>query len=397
VFLQPRRIRRGSSFSVAVLGFVALLANAAAGAGGGPPAFSMPLDSGTKYVAQAAAARADLAHAQPEITRTQQRERALQTRYDTLAAQVTALAAQEQAAQAAVDAARARIAQVAAKQYISAGGERVNAAIDAAMNADDMLSLGRNLHILEKSGTHELDSFELLDAAHAQVAQQLADTTDERDATAKDRDAAAEKVRKLQASLHTARARLADAIDGIARFHRAATTSSSPIMGPSLLSAGELAGFVRGHGGHPDIAVSIDTLAQIYLDEGQKVGVRGDVAFAQSILETGWFEFSKSMVDPEDNNFAGIGACDTCKGVFHFPDPRTGVRAQMQLLRVYVDRSVTAGSLADPLLLPGTLRLGFRGRVQTWWDLTGTWATASNYGNAVYAVYNRIVAASGRR
>ena len=64
---------------------------------------------------------------------------------------------------------------------------------------------------------------------------------------------------------------------------------------------------------------------------------------------------------------------------------------------IYVDREVDRESLADPLLLPGTLRLGFRGRVQTWWDLTGTWATASNYGNAVYRVYNRMVAASGRR
>jgi hypothetical protein len=67
----------------------------------------------------------------------------------------------------------------------------------------------------------------------------------------------------------------------------------------------------------------------------------------------------------------------------------------MQLLRVYVDREVAVNSLPDPLLLPGTLRLGFRGRVQTWWDLTGRWATASNYGNAVYDLYNRVVAAGG--
>ena len=143
--------------------------------------------------------------------------------------------------------------------------------------------------------------------------------------------------------------------------------------------------------------MSLDALAQMYIQEGQKVGVRGDVAFAQSIVETGYFGFRNSMVDPENNNFAGIGACDTCKHGFSFPDARTGVRAQVQLLRVYVDRSVTGGSLPDPLLLPGTLRLGFRGRVQTWWDLTGKWATASNYGNAIYAVYNRMVAASGRR
>ena len=322
---------------------------------------------------------------------------AYQAQYDDLAAQVVTLDGQEKAAAAAVLEARARIAGVAARQYMQAGGERVNAAIEAAMNADDMLAMGRNLHILEKSGTHELDTFALLDAAHTQVAQQLGDVTNQRDGAKHDLDDAIDRVARLQASLATARNRLAEAQNGIARFHRAATTASSPIMGPSLLSAGDLAAFLRAHGGRPKISVSIDALAQIYIEEGQKVGVRGDVAFAQSILETGWFEFDKSMVDPEDNNFAGVGACDTCKGGFRFPDARTGVRAQVQLLRIYVDRDVGPQSLANPLLLPGTLRLGFRGRVQTWWDLTGTWATASNYGNAVYGVYNRMVAASGRR
>ena len=46
----------------------------------------------------------------------------------------------------------ARIAGVAAKQYMQAGGGRVNAAIEAAIDANDMLDMGRNLHILEKSG-----------------------------------------------------------------------------------------------------------------------------------------------------------------------------------------------------------------------------------------------------
>ena len=100
------------------------------------------------------------------------------------------------------------------------------------------------------------------------------------------------------------------------------------------------------------------------------------------------------MVEPEDNNFAGVGACDTCKGGFSFPDARSGVRAQMQLLRMYVDDGVGRDSLGNPLLLPGTLRLCFRGDVQSWWDLTGTWATAYNYGNRVYGLYNRMVAAS---
>jgi hypothetical protein len=204
-------------------------------------------------------------------------------------------------------------------------------------------------------------------------------------------------VQELTQALADAQRALVDADEGIARFHRLATTASSPIRGPSLLTAQELADFVRASGMQPRITVSIDELAQLYLEEGAKVGVRADVAWAQSILETGWFGFHGSMVEPGDNNYAGIGACDSCTRGFVFPDARTGVRAQMQLLRVYTDAEVERDSLPDPLVLPGTLRLGFRGRVQSWWDLTGTWATASDYGIRVYELYDRMVVASGRR
>ena len=385
---------RGLAFGaiVAVVTFAAGAASA-----GAPAPFPMPLDSGTRYVAELADGRAELAKAQPEVGRVQQRQQTLQAQYDALTAQLAALDAQEQAAAAQVQAARDRIASSAAKQYVEAGGTRVNAAMEVALNANDMLDLGRNLHILEKSGTHEVDLFSEVDAAHTAIVTQMTGVFAQQASTKHDLDAAIKKVRDLQASLAGAKQRIAEAQNGIARFFRSATTAGSPIMGPNLLSAGNLAAFVRAQGAKPRLTVSLDALAQMYIEEGQKVGVRGDVAFAQSIIETGYFGFRNSMVDPENNNFAGIGACDTCKQGFSFPDARTGVHAQVQLLRVYVDRSVTVGSLPDPLLLPGTLRLGFRGRVQTWWDLTGRWATAPNYGNAIYAVYNRMVAASGRR
>ena len=44
----------------------------------------------------------------------------------------------------------------------------------------------------------------------------------------------------------------------------------------------------------------------------------------------------------------------------------------------------------DQILLPGTLKLGFRGKVQTWWDLWGTWATGALYGQRVYDIYERM-------
>ena len=384
---------------VVALGAIIVAVSLTAGVAhaGAPAPFPMPLDSGTRYVAQLADARAEVARAQPEVVRAQQRERAAIAQHEALREQVDALTAQEQAAAAEVQAARDRIAGVAAKQYVQAGGGRVNSALEATFEADSLLDASRNLHILAKSSTYEIDRFAIADAAHRVVAQQLADTTQQRDDAKREAEDATERVEDVQASLAGTRQRIAEAEDGIARFHRSATTAASPIMGPALLSAADLAAFLRANGAKPNITVSIDALAQIYIEEGQKVGVRGDVAFAQSIIETGWFGFERSMVEPGDNNFAGVGACDTCKRGFGFPDARSGVRAQVQLLRIYVDPTVTADSLGERILLPGTLRLGFRGRVQSWWDLTGRWATASNYGNVVYGMYNRIVAASGGR
>ena len=43
------------------------------------------------------------------------------------------------------------------------------------------------------------------------------------------------------------------------------------------------------------------------------------------------------MVRPYNNNFAGIGACDSCGNGFQFSSALNGVRAQIQLLRNYAD------------------------------------------------------------
>ena len=134
-------------------------------------------------------------------------------------------------------------------------------------------------------------------------------------------------------------------------------------------------------------------LANDYIKEGENAGVRGDVAFAQSILETGGFTFpGGGQVAVQDNNFAGIGACDSCAHGFSFATADLGVRAQMQDLRIYVDPTLTLTTLKQPLVMPKMLDLGFRGRVQTWWDLWGTWATGAFYGQRVYDIYTNMVA-----
>ena len=87
-------------------------------------------------------------------------------------------------------------------------------------------------------------------------------------------------------------------------------------------------------------------LAQIFINEGNSEGVRGDIAFVQSMLETGWLSFSGSQIPPDAYNYAGIYAFDgrtgltTCAHGDSAPSrcmgsPQHGVLAQIQLLRSY--------------------------------------------------------------
>ena len=247
------------------------------------------------------------------------------------------------------------------------------------------------MHLISTYGDYELNVVAQLEQQKKALDKQILDVSKQR-ATVKERlTEAIGDVDTLTTQINTANQNLFLAETALASFKDMATTAGSPIMGPNRLTAQQLADFIRNNGYTPHITVTIDELASYYIEESAKLGIRGDVAFAQSIIETGGFNFSGSMVEVGDNNFAGIGACDSCHRGFIFPDARTGVRAQLQLLRVYVDPTVTATSLPDPLLLPGTLKLGFRGKVQSWWDLTGTWATASTYGIAVYDLYMRMV------
>jgi hypothetical protein len=200
------------------------------------------------------------------------------------------------------------------------------------------------------------------------------------------------RLNDLRKTINDARTLMAVSMAGMHDFETAATSATSPILGPSRLNAKQMADYIVANHYRPNITVPIQVLAQIYLNEGAKTGVRGDVAFAQSILETAGFAHPGSAAT--NNNFAGIGWCDSCRHGFDFANATLGVRAQLQLLRTYVDPNFPEADYKDPILMPGTLTLGFRGKVQTWWDLWGTWATGALYGQRVYDIYERMVAFS---
>ena len=172
-----------------------------------------------------------------------------------------------------------------------------------------------------------------------------------------------------------------------------------PVMGDTWLTAGQLAAWYRSTGAVPKLApgTTIDDIARLYVIEGNAEHVRGDVAFAQAIVETGSFTVAAG------NNYSGIGVCDSCKGGYAFATPLDGVRAQIQLLRNYADPDSRARLLAN---LPSPALYGsnaekaaslydtffLKGKAPLWNQMGGgNWATDPTYAGKVMQVFAQMV------
>ncbi|HMK97984.1 MAG TPA: glucosaminidase domain-containing protein [Acidimicrobiales bacterium] len=155
------------------------------------------------------------------------------------------------------------------------------------------------------------------------------------------------------------------------------------ILGPALLTTAQVQTWWASTGAVANATVPIGKLIYDYMREGGLTGVRADIAFAQSVVETGYFSFPRFGQDPASyNNFAGIGACDSCKHGFRYASAIMGVAAQQRLLEEY----------ALPYQYPTIFaQFGVAGTSQTWMALSGVWATNINYGYAILSVYQRML------
>lgn len=136
------------------------------------------------------------------------------------------------------------------------------------------------------------------------------------------------------------------------------------------------------------LKVPLMILAELFLEEGAIEGIRGDIAFCQSIKETGWFRYGGQVL-PEQNNFAGIGATNNSpvgKGAW-FKTARDGVRAQIQHLKAYANDEALANPCIDP-------RFGLvtRGAANNQWTgLNGRWAVPGDgYGESILALWEEM-------
>ncbi len=142
-------------------------------------------------------------------------------------------------------------------------------------------------------------------------------------------------------------------MDGFRRAVRAAMADNSSgtdgytrIMGRAEATEEQMRAYLKAK--NPEAAQSVSDMVPLYLSEGEAEGVRGDIAFAQSCLETGNFGFSGSVVTLAQNNFCGMGV--TGKGLKgnSFDTPLLGIRAQLQHLKAYASVEGLRNACIDP-------------------------------------------------
>lgn len=131
-----------------------------------------------------------------------------------------------------------------------------------------------------------------------------------------------------------------------ARLAGASASDKTAIMGKAVATAAQMQSYIKRV--NAKVAQSVLDMIPLYLTEGAAEGVRGDVAFAQSCLETGNFTFAGSAVTLGQNNFCGMGV--TSNGVMgnSFTSPQLGIRAQVQHLKAYASTAALANGCIDP-------------------------------------------------
>jgi hypothetical protein len=157
----------------------------------------------------------------------------------------------------------------------------------------------------------------------------------------------------------------------------------SYIMGQGVVSAENMALFLMLN--NPDVNGNFArTLTRLYIEEADFEGVNHDIAFAQMCLETGFLRFGGD-VKPEQNNFAGLGAIGNGEPGLSFPEPRIGVRAQIQHLKAYGSQEPLNGELVNP-----RFRFVRRGISPTIEGLAGTWAADRLYADKINSILQRL-------
>lgn len=163
------------------------------------------------------------------------------------------------------------------------------------------------------------------------------------------------------------------------------------IMGRAKATVEQLRKYIKKV--NPQASDAVTKLPAIYIAEGELEGVRGDIAFAQSCLETGNFTFAGSAVTFDQNNFCGLGVTKNGMKGNSFDTPQKGVRAQIQHLKAYACTQRLNGTCVDPRFTyvdRGCAEYVERLGIQENPAHKG-WAAGKNYGQEIIRILNTIM------
>lgn len=124
------------------------------------------------------------------------------------------------------------------------------------------------------------------------------------------------------------------------------TEDYTKIMGSAVATADQIAAYMIKV--NPNTASFTAEMAKTFIEEGIAEGVRGDIAAAQTMLETGNLEFKGSAVTIDQNNFCGMGVTSNGMKGNSFASMREGIRAQIQHLKAYASTADLNNDCVDP-------------------------------------------------
>lgn len=166
---------------------------------------------------------------------------------------------------------------------------------------------------------------------------------------------------------------------------------STLIMGNSIATVEQMRTYIKSK--NSSIAESVLDMIPLYISEGNTEGVRGDIAFAQSCLETGNFEFKGSAVTLDQNNFAGMGVTSNGMKGNSWNTPQLGIRAQIQHLKAYASDEDLVNECVDTrfkyVVRKCAEYVEYLGMKE---NPTGNgWSSGKGYGESILTILNSIL------
>lgn len=158
------------------------------------------------------------------------------------------------------------------------------------------------------------------------------------------------------------------------------------ILGGPVATQEQCVRYLLRNNPHPSLNVSAQELVAYYYEEGNREGVRPDIAFAQALKETGYFRYG-GTVEPAQNNYCGLGTTSkTVRGAY-FATPQLGVRAHIQHLLAYASTEEPKEAIVDPRY--DLVRASYgSSTLPEWKDLNGRWAVPGvGYGQSILKNY----------